>query len=128
MLRIAGNIEEIPVARDKLFLLKPDFTVEGRGPYYCPSCATLEGVLAFYPRLRTELDVQQVAFERPRAAVVAELGAANQGLPVLIIGRNSPVSAVAGLDVKESQGKQFLQNPGDIGRYLARTYGIGEPN
>ena len=128
MLWFAGNVEEVTVARDKLFLLKPDFTVEGRGPYYCPSCATLEGVLAFYPRLRNELDVQQVAFERPRAAVVAELGAANQGLPVLIIGRNAPASAVAGLDVKESQGKRFLQSTGEIGLYLARTYGIGEPN
>ena len=117
-----------PVARDKLFLLLPDFTVDGRGPCYCPACATVEGLLAFYPRLRTSLHVQYVEFPRPRAAVSAELGPDNQGLPVLIIGPGTPASAVAGLDVREWQGKHFLLGPGDIGRYLARVYGIGEPH
>ena len=70
------------MARDQLFLLKPDFRDDSGGPWYCPSCATLEGVLGFYPRLRELLDVQYLDFPRPRAAVIAAIGAENQGLPV----------------------------------------------
>lgn len=119
--------------RDQLFLLKPDFRDGDREPLYCPACATLEGVLAFYPRLRERVDVEYVEFPRPRAAVVAVLGARHQGLPALVVGAGGATDAVAnealaGLDVRESAGRRFLQGPGDIGRYLARRYGIGEPH
>jgi len=46
--------------RDKLFLLKPDFHDGTDQRYYCPHCAQLEGVLAFYPRLRKEIDMELV--------------------------------------------------------------------
>jgi len=117
------------MARDQLFLLNPGFMDGDTGPCYCPSCATLEGVLSFYPRLRSTLDVQMVDFPRPRAAVIAAIGAGNQGLPVLVIAPGPAAgTALAGLDVKEAQGRRFLQSVGDIGRYLARRYGIGEPH
>ena len=61
--------------RDKLLLLKPDFMDQDQGPYYCPACATIEGLLGFYPKLRNALDVVHVDFPRPRAAVIAEIGA-----------------------------------------------------
>jgi hypothetical protein len=117
------------MTRDQLFLLKPDFMDGLSGPCYCPACATLEGVLAFYPRLRDVLDVQYVGFPRPRPEVIAAIGTENQGLPSLVIAP-SPASdrALAGLDVREWQGHRFLQSAGDIGRYLARRYGIGEPH
>jgi hypothetical protein len=117
------------MARDQLFLLKPDFRDDSGGPWYCPSCATLEGVLGFYPRLRDVINVQYVDFPRPRAAVIAAIGAANQGLPVLVVSPGAGAdAALAGLDVREAQGKRFLQSPGDIGKYLARRHGIGEPH
>lgn len=117
------------MARDQLFLLKPDFTDGNEGPCYCPSCATLEGVLVYYPKLKEVLDVQRVDFPRPRAAVIAAIGAANQGLPVLVVAAHpASEAALAGLDVKESEKRRFLQSTGDIGRYLARRYGIGEPH
>lgn len=117
------------MARDQLFLLKAGFMDGDTGPCYCPSCATLEGVLSFYPELRTAIDVRMVDFPRPRADVIAAIGAANQGLPVLVIAADPAAEqALAGLDVKEAQGSRFLQSPGDIGRYLARRYGIGEPH
>jgi hypothetical protein len=61
--------------------------------------------------------------------IIALLGSGNQGLPVLVIAE-SPAGdkALAGLDVKTSEGRRFLQSPGDIGRYLARRHGIGEPH
>ena len=115
--------------RDQLFLLKPDFRDGEQGPYYCPSCATLEGVLGFYPRLRDVLSVQYVDFPRPRALVIALLGPGNQGLPVLVVAGNpGDDQALAGLDVKNFEGRRFLQSPGDIGRYLARRHGSGEPH
>jgi uracil-DNA glycosylase len=117
------------MALDQLFLLKPGFMDGDSGPFYCPSCATLEGLLSFYPALRSTLDVTVVDFPRPRAAVIAAVGAANQGLPVLVIAKDPAAdAALAGLDVKEAAGRRFLQSVGDIGRYLARRYGIGEPH
>jgi hypothetical protein len=110
-------------------MLKPDFTDGDQGPCYCPATATLEGVLSFYPRLRTLLDVQYVDFPRPRPAVIAAIGAENQGLPTLVIGQEPAADkALAGLDVREGLGRRFLQSPGDIGRYLARRHGIGQPH
>jgi hypothetical protein len=117
------------MTRDQLFLLEPDFMAGPRGPCYCPACATLEGVLAFYPRLREVLDVQYVEFPRPRPRVVEAIGAENQGLPALVVASNPAADlALAGLDVREWQGRRFLQSAGDIGRYLARRHGIGEPH
>jgi hypothetical protein len=118
-----------PTKQDQLFLLKPDFRADDGGPYYCPSCATLEGVLSFYPQLRSVLDVQYVEFPRPRAAVIAAIGADNQGLPSLVISSDPAADkALVGLDVKQAKGRRFLQSPGDIGKYLARRHGIGEPH
>lgn len=117
------------MTRDQLFLLKPDFRDGDTGPCYCPACATLEGVLAFYPRLRSLLDVEYVEFPRPRAAVIAAIGAEHQGLPALVVAPDPAAdAALAGLDVREARGRRFLQSPGDIGRYLARRHGIGEPH
>ena len=115
--------------RDQLFLLKPDFMAGAQGPCYCPACATLEGVLTFYPQLRVVLDIHYVDFPRPRVAVIEAVGAENQGLPLLLIAPDpSAELALAGLDVREWQSRRFLRSAGDMGRYLARRHGIGEPH
>ena len=116
------------MSRDRLLLLKPDFMDQDQGPCYCPACATLEGLLGFYPQLRASLDVVYLDFPRPRAAVIAEIGAENQGLPALVLHAPVPADALRDLDVRESNGRRFLKSPTDIGRYLARTRGIGEPH
>jgi hypothetical protein len=113
--------------RDVLFLLTPGFMDGEKGPYYCPACATLEGLLAGYPELRERIDVRHVSFTRPRAPLVEMLGAANQGLPALIIHNAPRDGALAGLDLIEANGHRFLRGPIDIGRYLARTQGCPEP-
>ena len=116
------------MSRDRLLLLKPDFMDQDQGPCYCPACATLEGLLGFYPQLRASLAVVYLDFPRPRAAVIAEIGAENQGLPALVLHAPVPADALRDLDVRESNGRRFLKSPTDIGRYLARTRGIGEPH
>jgi hypothetical protein len=112
------------MTKDKLFLLKPDFRKDQEGPFYCPECALVEGVLSFYPKLRNKLDVEYVDFARPRFPVVAVLGEANQGCPVLVMadGRRAPD---ASLEVKEANGRRFITNESHIRRYLAAAYGIG---
>ena len=116
------------MSRDKLLLLKPGFMDQDQGPCYCPACATLEGLLGFYPQLRDVLDVHYLDFPRPRPEVIAEIGTENQGLPVLVLHAPASPDALRDLDVREWNGRRFLQSPTDIGRYLARTQGIDEPH
>ncbi|MEZ5565159.1 MAG: DUF3088 family protein [Gammaproteobacteria bacterium] len=119
------------MTKDQLFLLQPDFMDGDQGPCYCPSCATIEGLLSFYPALRTKLIVEYVDFPRPRAAVIAAIGAANQGLPVLVLPpttNSAADAALHGLDFGVFQGRPFLNGVSEIGKYLARRYGIGTPH
>lgn len=112
------------MTKDKLFLLKPDFRKDGQGPFYCPESALVEGVLSFYPKLRQALDVEYVDFAKPRAAVVAALGEANQGCPVLILA-DGKRALDASLEVKEAKGRRFIANEAHIRRYLSAAYGVG---
>lgn len=72
----------------KLFLLKADFQDANRADgkkYFCPECSPIEGLLSYYPRLRSELEVQYLDFSRPRPALVDLLGEENQSCPVLVL-------------------------------------------
>jgi hypothetical protein len=109
--------------RDTLFLLKPDFQDGGDQRYYCPHCAQLEGVLAFYPRLRKEIDVQYVDFPRPRAPIVALRGQDNQDAPVLVMGDSFSLSPQ--IEHGSANGHLFISGEENIGRYLAERYRIG---
>ena len=73
--------------RDTLFLLIPGFedpAYPGER-FYCWHCALIEGVLASFPDLAARPDVQRVAWPRPRDAVIALAGEANQNLPLLVL-------------------------------------------
>ena len=113
------------MARDRLYLLKADFRDGESGPYYCPDGVGIEGLLSYYPRLRTQLEVSYLDFPRPRAPLATELGVDHQGCPVLILGDGGACAEAAGLPVSRARGKAFLANPGDIASYLSATYGIG---
>jgi hypothetical protein len=114
---------------DQLFLLKADFADPAAGParYYCPSCVTVRGLLAYYPRLTAALDVHEVDFPRPRAPVAALLGPDHPGCPVLVLdaGREPP----PGTNVATaSTGRRFIAGAADIARYFALAHGIGTPH
>ena len=72
----------------KLFLIKPDFQdvnlADGK-KYFCPDCVMIEGLLSFYPKLRSEIEVMYVDFQRPRKVLVDLLGSENQSCPVLVL-------------------------------------------
>jgi hypothetical protein len=112
------------MTKDKLFLLKPDFHKDGAGPYYCPECALVEGLLSYYPKLRHKLEVHYLDFPRPRAALVAELGEAHQGCPVLLLAEGRRVLDPS-LEVLEANGRRFIANEAHLRRYLSAAFGIG---
>ena len=112
------------MTKDRLFLLKPDFHRDGEGPFYCPECALIEGLLSYYPRLRHKLDVQYVDFPKPRGAIVAALGEANQGCPVLLLADGRRMLDPS-LEVRDADGQRFIANEAHIRRYLSMTYGVG---
>jgi hypothetical protein len=112
--------------RDKLFLLKADFLDQGE-KYYCPECAQLEGVLAFYPVLREKLEIRYVDFSRPRPEVIREIGEANQSCPVLVLA-SPDWKKCKNISVGDANGKTFISGAEEIGNYLAQAYGIGKPH
>lgn len=72
----------------KLFLLKADFKDLNRGDdkrYFCPDCVMIEGLLSYYPRLTSELEVKYVNFARPRQVLIDLIGEENQSCPVLVL-------------------------------------------
>ncbi|MBV5313295.1 MAG: DUF3088 family protein [Prolixibacteraceae bacterium] len=95
----------------KLFLIKPDFLDLKRADnksYFCPDCVMIEGLLSFYPRLRDELDINYVDFNRPRKILVDLLGETNQSCPVLVLENGS-----------------FINEPHEIIRHLTVNHQVG---
>jgi hypothetical protein len=72
--------------KDTLFLLKHDFPDGSGRPCYCPKCALNNGVVHRDPRVRHHVEVRFVDYPRPRPEVVALVGEANLGCPVLVLG------------------------------------------
>lgn len=74
------------MAKDTLFVLDTDWAdpeLGGVRRFYCKDCVTVEGLLALFPERAGQIEVVRVGWPRPREAVVAALGEANQNLPAL---------------------------------------------
>ncbi len=114
---------------DVLFLLAPNFPDPKAGPgaYYCPPCATVRGLLAYFPQIRDSLEVKEVGFLRPRAEVAAVLGEKHPGCPCLML--DDAATVPTGITVHTaSTGKRYLDGPADIGNYLAAKHGVSRPH
>jgi hypothetical protein len=115
------------VAKDRLYLLKPDFAAEGGIKQFCSECAMVEGMLSFYPALRDNLDIKYIGFTKPRKEIVSELGPEHQSSPCLIIAEEARAAkAPMGAKPLRSNGKAFLSDPYQVCEYLAATYGTGQ--
>jgi|CXWL01.1.fsa_nt_gi hypothetical protein len=110
--------------RDILFLLSAPFEDHGQ-PWFCASCAMMEGALFANPHWSELIEVRRVAFPRPREEVIALLGVEHQSLPVLVLPEGAPAAAEAKL---AANGRAFLDEPKAISRYLAETYGGAGPH
>ena len=113
--------------RDQLFLLKPDFLDNGQGPYFCPGCAEMIGLLEFYPMLKEHVEVRYIAFPRPRPELVPLLGEENQSCPVLVLAA-APSANSSKLNVQTMNGHDFVEGAREIAEYLAHVHGIGTPH
>jgi hypothetical protein len=103
-----------------LFLLRAGFpgATHGQGGLYCPECATIAGLLYYYPQLVEALDVRLVDAPRPRPEVVAIVGEENQSCPVLVLPQGD---LPAGVPV--ANGRAFVSGPEPIVNFLAERYG-----
>lgn len=112
--------------RDKLYLLKPNFedpAYPGKR-FYCWHCALLEGVLASFPELAANLDVERVAWPRPRTRVIHLVGEDNQSLPLLVLAGE----VLAELPVRSHEGIRFIADKDDILLALSLRHGFPEPH
>jgi hypothetical protein len=116
---------EIDDMKDELYLLRPGFYNVGVGPLYCGDSLPVEGLLSFFPQLRTLLNVHYLEFPRPRAALVDTLGAENQGIPVLILADEREIDDEE-LAPKKANGKRFFADERSIRRYLSTQYSLPE--
>ncbi|MGR4867179.1 DUF3088 family protein [Caulobacter sp. LARHSG274] len=114
-------------ARDRLFLLRPDWTDQGR-TWFCMACAAVEGFLAYYPAVRDQLDIAYLPYPRPRQALVDLLGEAHQNLPTVILAAPFTHPDLRGDDLLSAGGRWFATNEGPITRYLAARYGASPPH
>ncbi len=112
--------------RDRLFLLKPHFMDGDKGPYYCPHCAQLVGLLEFYPALKQAIEVRWLEFARPRRELVELLGEENQSCPVLVI-EAAPAHPPPGVPLRQAKGRWFVEGAEEIATWLAHVHGTGMP-
>ncbi|GLK85184.1 DUF3088 domain-containing protein [Ancylobacter defluvii] len=112
--------------RDTLFLLKPGFTDPAYPGqvFYCWHCALIEGVLASFPLLAARLDVERIAWTRPRQAVIDLVGDANQSLPLLVLADGRPSRHQTG----EQSGRGFIADKDAILAALSERHGFPAPH
>ena len=84
----------------------------------------MEGVLASFPALAEAIDVERVAFPRPRRAVIDLIGEANQSLPVLVLADDAPQE----LDASVHDGRRFVAGKDAILKMLSARHGIPIPH
>ena len=112
--------------RDRLFLLRPGFedpAYPGQR-FYCWHCALIEGVLASFPAFAEKLDVERIAWPRPRQAVIELVGEENQSLPLLVLadGATSPHQTGS------HRGRAFIADKDAILAALSERHGFPAPH
>jgi hypothetical protein len=114
------------MTRDRLFLLRPDFedpAYPGRR-FYCWHCALMEGVLASFPALAQRLDVERIAWLRPRLPVIALVGEEYQSLPLLVLADGEASQYQTGV----FEGRAFVSDKDKILAALSERHGFPEPH
>lgn len=84
----------------------------------------MEGVLASFPDRLAGLDVQRIAWPRPRPEIVALLGEENQSLPVLVLADDAPDDLATG----RFGALRFVNDKDAILHTLSVRYGIPVPH
>ena len=114
------------MTRDHLLLLRPGFedpAFPGRR-FYCWHCALIEGVLGSFPALSGRLDVERIAWKRPRPAVIALVGEENQSLPLLVLAAGTTSPHQTG----SHRGRAFIADKDAILAVLSERHGFPDPH
>lgn len=114
------------MTRDHLFLLRPGFEdpdFPGRR-FYCWHCALIEGVLASFPALAEQLDIERIPWPRPRQAVIALVGEENQSLPLLVLA----IGATSPHQTGSHHGRAFIADKDAILAALSERHGFPDPH
>lgn len=114
------------MGRYVLFLLKPGFYDGKDGPFFCPNCAAVEGLLKYAPEVESQLEVRRIDFPRPRKEIVELIGAANQGCPVLVLDEVGDLPAEA--NRSEETGRAFISGSAKICEFLGHKFGFPIPH
>ncbi|MBK9321804.1 MAG: DUF3088 domain-containing protein [Bdellovibrionaceae bacterium] len=111
---------------DRLILLTPKFQDPSfpDRDFYCWHCVLLEGLISLYPFLQTQIEVERVDWQRPRARLIELVGPENQSLPLLILSQGK----VSRYSTGAWQGQSFISDKDAILKYLADEYRIPEPH
>lgn len=112
------------MTRDTLFLLPAGFKEEERWEY-CPKCAEISGVMAYYPAIKESVEVIYQEITKPRLQLVERLGDKNQNCPTLVLSPDSPIFENCGIMTR--RGERFINNARDIGRYWSQRFGTAIP-
>jgi len=108
--------------KDQLFLMNPGFTNAGLGPFYCGDSVPVEGLLSFFPSLRTAVDVTYVDFPRPRQPIVDLIGEEHQSVPVLVLADEAEVPPP--IEVQSANGRRFIDDERHIRDYLSLRHDL----
>src|SRR4051812_1502142 len=114
------------MTRDKLIILHAGFSdpaYPGQR-FYCWHCMLIEGLLAAYPELLSRIDVDRIAWPKPRPALVALVGTENQSVPVLILADDAP----SGMETGRFGDRRFVAGNYAILKVLPVRPGIPDPH
>lgn len=110
--------------RDTLFLLPPGFEANDRREF-CPECAEIWGVLAWFPAIKESLDIRYEPIAHPRPGLVDLLGEGAWNCPTLVLAEDADPGPYA--EVKTVGRHRILDNARDIAKYFAHTFGTPFP-
>lgn len=112
--------------RDKLIILKPGFEDPAYPGqlFFCWHCVLLEGMLASFPDLAARLDVERIAWPRPRREVIELVGEENQWLPLLVLADGDTSPHQTGT----YEGRAFIADKDKILAALAERHGFPVPH
>jgi Protein of unknown function (DUF3088) len=110
------------VKKDTLFLVLPGFQdpLYPGQIFYCWHCALLEGVLTSFPEAASRLDVERIAWPRPRREVIELVGLENQSLPLLVLADGATPDDQTG----SHKGRVFLSGKDKILNALSKRHGF----
>jgi len=111
--------------QDQLFVLRPGFDDHGTA-YFCPYSAQVIGFLTYFPQVRATLDLVELDFPKPRRPLSDLLDEAHQAAPMLVLAGEP--AAVPGVEIRELDGRKFVERTIQILRYLAATRGLPAPH